>query len=105
MIVVVQCAARKRPDAGMLQTKAGVPVLFVADPTKAPNSPAISMLVRMTWMKTACHGDSGYWSTIETMRMNWALNRRPTFTPIRPIEHWLPKLGSTAPLFCQPDGD
>lgn len=39
MIVVVQCAARKRPDAGMLRTKAGAPVLFVADPTKAPNSP------------------------------------------------------------------
>lgn len=36
MIVVIQCAAKKRDDAGHLRTKDGTPVLFVADPDKAP---------------------------------------------------------------------
>ena len=36
MIAVIQCAARKRVDAGFLQLKDGRRVLFVADPTSAP---------------------------------------------------------------------
>lgn len=36
MIVVIQCAAKKRDGAGHLRTKDGTPVLFVADPDKAP---------------------------------------------------------------------
>jgi hypothetical protein len=36
MIVVIQCAARKRPGAGHLVSKAGRPVLFVAHPELAP---------------------------------------------------------------------
>jgi len=36
MIVVIQCAARKRPDAGFLRDGNGTRVLFVADPDKAP---------------------------------------------------------------------
>lgn len=36
MIVVIQCAASKRPDAGYLRTKDGKRVLFVADPARAP---------------------------------------------------------------------
>lgn len=36
MIVVIQCAARKRPDAGFLRKGNGTRVLFVADPDKAP---------------------------------------------------------------------
>ncbi len=39
MIVVIQCAASKRPEAGHLCTKQGRPVLFVADPAKAPPRP------------------------------------------------------------------
>jgi hypothetical protein len=35
MIVVIQCAASKRTNAGYLRTKDGRPVLFVADPKKA----------------------------------------------------------------------
>ena len=35
---MIQCAARKREDAGFLQTREGKPVLFVADPTSAPAS-------------------------------------------------------------------
>lgn len=36
MIVVIQCAARKRPHAGCLQTRDGRRVLFVANPSAAP---------------------------------------------------------------------
>lgn len=38
MIVVIQCAGRKRPEAGHLRTRQGKLVLFVADPSKAPPS-------------------------------------------------------------------
>lgn len=36
MIVVIQCASRKRPDAGCLRRQDGMKVFFVADPTDAP---------------------------------------------------------------------
>jgi hypothetical protein len=36
MIVVIQCAASKRADAGSLRTADGQKVLFVADPGEAP---------------------------------------------------------------------
>ena len=36
MIVVIQCAASKKPDAGYLQRRDGRKVLFVADPQNAP---------------------------------------------------------------------
>jgi hypothetical protein len=38
VIVVIQCAGRKREDAGFLRTREGKPVLFVADPSAAPLS-------------------------------------------------------------------
>ena len=38
MIVVIQCAATKRPHAGRFRTSSGWPVLFVADPLKTPAS-------------------------------------------------------------------
>ncbi len=38
MIVVIQCAAKKQPDAGYLRTSKGKPVLFVADPDIAPQT-------------------------------------------------------------------
>ena len=38
MIVVIQCAARKRPDAGRMVTGGGMPVEFVADPQAAPDN-------------------------------------------------------------------
>jgi hypothetical protein len=40
MIVVIQCAASKRGDAGHLTTASGKPVDFVADPQSAPANPA-----------------------------------------------------------------
>ncbi len=40
MIVVIQCAARKRKDAGHLQTRDGKRVVFTSDPTIAPTSDA-----------------------------------------------------------------
>lgn len=36
MIVVIQCAGRKRPNGGSLRTESGERVHFVGDPTKAP---------------------------------------------------------------------
>jgi hypothetical protein len=36
MIVVIQCAASKRPNAGRLRARDGRPVLFVANPDMAP---------------------------------------------------------------------
>lgn len=36
MIVVIQCASSKRPDAGRLRTTSNKPVLFVAQPDAAP---------------------------------------------------------------------
>jgi hypothetical protein len=38
MIVVIQCAASKRIHAGRMRTKDGRKVLFVAEPTKAPQT-------------------------------------------------------------------
>lgn len=37
MIIVIQCAGRKQPDAGFMLTKDGRPVYFVADPDRAPS--------------------------------------------------------------------
>jgi hypothetical protein len=42
MIVVIQCAASKRPHAGHLRTARGVPVEFVADPKVAPADPSLA---------------------------------------------------------------
>lgn len=36
MKIVIQCAASKDPAAGMMKTSEGTPVLFVADPARAP---------------------------------------------------------------------
>lgn len=41
MIIVIQCAASKRHDAGHLKTRDGKNVLFVADPGSAPSSDAL----------------------------------------------------------------
>jgi hypothetical protein len=39
MIIVIQCAASKNPDAGHLMTAGDKPVLFVANPQAAPAKP------------------------------------------------------------------
>ena len=44
MIVVIQCASSKRPDAATLQTADGKRVCFVADPAKAPPSDCLYAL-------------------------------------------------------------
>ena len=38
MILVIQCAARKNPDAGWLRKRDGRKMMFVADPGAAPNN-------------------------------------------------------------------
>ncbi len=40
MIIVIQCAAGKRPGAGYLVSASGKPVVFVAQPLLAPADPA-----------------------------------------------------------------
>lgn len=40
MMIVIQCAASKRADAGRLHSADGKPVMFVADPESAPADPA-----------------------------------------------------------------
>ncbi len=42
MILVIQCAARKRPEAGYLRGRDERKVMFVADPGIAPNDPNCS---------------------------------------------------------------
>lgn len=41
MIVVIQCAAKKQPNAGHLRARSGKPVLFVAYPHAAPPAEGI----------------------------------------------------------------
>lgn len=41
MIVVIQCAAKKQPDASCLRTRDGKEVFFVADPDQAPERPGL----------------------------------------------------------------
>lgn len=41
MIVVIQCAARKRANAGHLVSKEGRKIMFVADPGRAPESESV----------------------------------------------------------------
>lgn len=41
MIIVIQCAAKKDPDAGSLHTRDGRSVFFVADPDLAPPKKAV----------------------------------------------------------------
>ena len=40
-IVVIQCAARKKPNAGHLTTEDNKPILFVANPVAAPRRPDV----------------------------------------------------------------
>ncbi|MGE0005372.1 MAG: hypothetical protein AB7S92_07250 [Parvibaculaceae bacterium] len=37
MIIVIQCAGKKQPNAGMMKTSDGRPVYFVGDPDRAPD--------------------------------------------------------------------
>ena len=41
MIVVIQCAGGKNPNAGRFKTEEGRPILFVADPGKAPEGKGV----------------------------------------------------------------
>jgi hypothetical protein len=41
MMIVIQCASRKRPDAGSLKSGDGRPLVFVADPQSAPPNSAV----------------------------------------------------------------
>jgi hypothetical protein len=38
MIIVIQCAAKKQPDAGRLVIPGGKPIIFVAEPETAPQN-------------------------------------------------------------------
>lgn len=45
MIVVMQCAKTKQPDAGAMRTMTGLPVRFVAQPELAPCDPDLPNLI------------------------------------------------------------
>ena len=66
MIAVIQCAASKNPGAGRFKTEDGRPVMFVADPTRAPAGKRIvykrpddradsGLLYREELVKYNCH--------------------------------------------------
>jgi hypothetical protein len=58
MIVVIQCAASKRPDAGHLVTANGKPVDFVADPQAAPADAS------RVYARPDDLSDTGAWRTV-----------------------------------------
>jgi hypothetical protein len=58
MIVVIQCAASKRPDAGHLVTANGKPVDFVADPEAAPADAS------HVYARPDDFSDTGVWRTV-----------------------------------------
>ena len=59
MIAVIQCAARKSPDAGHLVTASGKPVVFVANPQAAPSDP-----LRMYARPDGHSGNGGSWRQV-----------------------------------------
>ena len=71
MIVVIQCAASKRPGAGHLVTSIGKPVKFVAHPEIAPTDPACM------YARPDDRGESGTWR-----QMLVAYNDQPGDNPL-----------------------
>jgi hypothetical protein len=57
MIIVIQCAASKRPGAGHLVSVSGKAVDFVANPQAAPPHTSRSSPGPMMSPMTHCHGD------------------------------------------------
>ena len=64
MIVVIQCAASKNPGAGRFKTEDGRPVIFVADPTRAPADRGV------VYKRPDDHADSGLSYREELVKYN-----------------------------------
>ena len=73
MIVVIQCAAQKRTEAGFLRTKDGKKVLFVANPAGAPYSS------ELIWARPDDLSDTG----VSWREMLLRYNRSPGSNPLR----------------------
>ena len=71
MIVVIQCAASKKPDAGYLQRSDGRKVLFVADPESAPADTPYA------YARPHDMADTGYSWRDELVRYNDAPGNNP----------------------------
>lgn len=78
MIIVIQCAARKRADAGYLRKTDGRPVLFVADPSLAPPSG------RYDYARPDEVSDTG--KTWRQRLLNY--NKTPGNNPLRLLPAW-----------------
>ena len=75
MIVVIQCAGGKNPNAGRFKTEDGRPILFVADPDKAPDGKGV------VYKRPDDPADSGRSYREELVEYNREYNRRPRDNP------------------------
>ena len=78
MIVVIQCAASKNPGAGRFKTENGRPIMFIADPTRAPASRGI------VYKRPDDRADSGLSYREELVKYN----RRPGGNPLGLLPAW-----------------
>ena len=78
MIVVIQCAASKNPGAGRFKTEDGRPVMFVADPTRAPAGRGI------VYKRPDDRADSGLSYREELVKYN----RHPGGNPLGLLPAW-----------------
>ena len=78
MIVVIQCAGGKNPRAGRFKTEDGRPILFVADPNKAPDDKGV------VYKRPDDPADSGRSYREELVEYN----RRPGDNPLGLLPAW-----------------
>ena len=79
MIVVIQCAARKYPCAGRFKMEDGRPIMFVADPKKAPTDNEI------VYKRPDDPSGSGLSYREELVKYN---HRRPGDNPLGLLRAW-----------------
>ena len=77
-IVVIQCAASKQPYAGNLKTENGQPIMFVANPAKAPKQ--ASVIYRRP--------DDLAKSSLTYRDVVMEYNRNPTDNPLQLLPAW-----------------
>ena len=86
MIVVIQCAARKKPDAGHLRRCDGRKVMFVADPDVAPANathayarPDDTFDTETSWRTVLCEYNADPGSNPLGLLPAWQLYDNPTY--------------------------
>ena len=106
MRIVIQCAGRKAAGSGKFLTTDGRDVMFVANPSAAPQQAGVyyarpddlSDSIN-TWRDRLIE----YNHSPETNPLS--LCPHVSFTRIEPIKPWYLDLESTRYSFCQPGGD